>query len=96
MYLRAMARTFELTMPTSHQASAIARVDVECDLTFTVADMSCEHCKLALGERLTLVAGVRSVEVDLETEQVRVRGTDVDVEAVIAGAHDAGYRAVRA
>ncbi len=85
-----------MTMQASHQASAIARADVECDLTFTVAAMSREHCKLALGERLTLVAGVRSVDVDLETKRVRVRGTDVDVEAVIAGAHDAGYRAVRA
>ena len=54
---------------------------------YVVAGMTCGHCK---------VAGVSSVDVDLDTKLVRVHGTDVDEAAVVAAIDEAGYEAVAA
>ena len=43
----------------------------ERDLVYVVAGMTCDHCKVAVTEEVTQVAGVRSVDVDLETKLVR-------------------------
>jgi copper chaperone len=64
--------------------------------TYMVAGMTCEHCKVAVTEEVTRVAGVASVDVNLATRLVRVHGTDVDRAAVVAAIDDAGYGAVTA
>jgi len=64
-------------------------------LTYTVAGMSCEHCKAAVSGEVSGVAGVELVEVDLETKRVVVRGADLSDDAVRAAIDDAGYDAVR-
>jgi copper chaperone len=58
--------------------------------------MTCEHCKLAVTEEVTRVAGVDGVDVDLAGKLVRVHGTDVDRAAVVAAIDEAGYDAVTA
>ena len=58
--------------------------------------MTCEHCRVAVTEEVTQVAGVASVEVDLDTKLVRVDGTGVDEAAVVAAIDEAGYDAVAA
>ena len=58
--------------------------------------MTCEHCRVAVTEEVTQVAGVASVDVDLDTKLVRVDGTGVDQAAVIAAVDEAGYDAVAA
>jgi copper chaperone len=65
-------------------------------LTLVVEGMSCEHCRVAITDEVSGVAGVDSVEVDLETKVVRVGGTDVDESAVIDAVDEAGYDAVAA
>jgi copper chaperone CopZ len=65
-------------------------------LTLVVEGMSCEHCRVAITDEVSGVAGVDSVEVDLETKLVHVGGTDVDESAVIDAVDDAGYDAVAA
>jgi copper chaperone len=65
-------------------------------LTFEVDGMSCGHCELAITGEVSQVAGVDSVEVDLETKLVRVRGADVDAQQVIGAIDEAGYEAVAA
>jgi copper chaperone len=65
-------------------------------LTFVVEGMSCGHCKLAITEQVSRVSGVDSVEVDLDTKLVRVRGADVDDAAVVGAIDEAGYEAVTA
>jgi copper chaperone len=65
-------------------------------LTFEVGGMSCGHCELAITGEVSQVSGVDSVEVDLETKLVRVRGADVDVQHVIGAIDEAGYEAVAA
>ena len=65
-------------------------------LTYTVSDMSCGHCKAAVTEAVSEVAGVESIEVDLDTKRVVVGGADVADGAVRAAVADAGYEATRA
>jgi copper chaperone CopZ len=64
------------------------------DLTYRVDGMSCEHCRAAVTGEVSRVAGVDSVEVDLDTKLVCVRGSDVDSAAVVAAIDEAGYDAV--
>ena len=65
-------------------------------LTFEVDGMSCGHCELAVTGEVSQVSGVESVEVDLETKLVRVRGADLDAQQVIGAIDAAGYEAVAA
>ena len=61
--------------------------------TYTVPDMSCGHCKAAVTQELSALAGVRSVEVDLDTKLVTVSGENLDDAALRAAIDDAGYEA---
>jgi copper chaperone CopZ len=70
--------------------------NAERELAYVVAGMTCDHCKVAVTEEVTQVAGVTSVDVDLATKLARVRGTDVDAAAVVAAIDEAGYDAVAA
>jgi copper chaperone len=63
------------------------------ELTFSVPEMSCEHCVRAVSEELEQVAGVASVEIDLETKLVVVRGAGLDNARLRAAIADAGYDA---
>ena len=68
----------------------------EQQLAYLVPGMTCEHCRVAVTDEVTTVAGVASVDVDLDTKLVRVRGTGVDRAAVVAAIDEAGYDAVPA
>ncbi|MEJ7569771.1 MAG: heavy-metal-associated domain-containing protein [Gaiellaceae bacterium] len=63
------------------------------ELSYTVAGMSCGHCKTAVTEEVEQVAGVDVVEVDLESKRVVVRGEDVSDGDVRAAIREAGYEA---
>src|SRR3954470_6947554 len=65
-------------------------------LTYRVDGMSCEHCRVAVAGEVSQVAGVRSVDVDLETRLVRVEGTGVEPAAVGAATDEAAYEGVPA
>ena len=59
--------------------------------TYTVAGMHCGHCKRAVTAELEQLAGVESVDVDLETKLVTVRGSQLDDAVLRAAIEDAGY-----
>lgn len=61
--------------------------------TYTVPDMSCEHCKAAVTEELSAVEGVESVQVDLDSKLVSVTGGPLDDAALRAAISEAGYEA---
>lgn len=63
------------------------------EITYTVPTMSCGHCKQAVSSELSQVAGVESVDVDLETKVVTVRGRDLDDTALRTAIDEAGYEA---
>ena len=66
------------------------------ELTYLVAGMTCDHCRVAVTGEVAAVAGVTAVDVDLDTKLVRVSGAGVDEDAVVAAIDEAGYDAVRA
>ena len=61
--------------------------------TYAVAGMSCGHCRTAIVDEVSPVAGVEAVDVDRESKQVTVRGTSVSDTAVRAAIDEAGYEA---
>jgi copper chaperone len=63
------------------------------ELTYTVPAMHCGHCKAAVSEEVGAVAGVESVDVDLDTKLVVVRGGALDDAAIRAAIEEAGYEA---
>ncbi len=63
------------------------------ELIYSVPGMSCGHCEHAVSTELQTVEGVESVDVDLETKLVTVRGHDLDDQALRAAIDEAGYEA---
>ena len=63
------------------------------EITYRVPDMSCAHCEHAVSTELQSVAGVESVDVNLETKLVVVRGDPLDDAALRAAIEEAGYEA---
>jgi copper chaperone len=61
------------------------------NLTLSVPGVTCEHCRTAITKEVGTVAGVESVDVDLEQKVVTVRGRDLDDTAVRAAIDEAGY-----
>jgi copper chaperone len=62
-------------------------------LTYTVPAMHCGHCERAVKEEVRAVAGVATVDVDLGTKLVTVRGDGLDDAALRAAIAEAGYTA---
>lgn len=60
-------------------------------LIYSVPDISCEHCRAAITQSVDKVAGVASVEVDIEKKLVTVTGDGVSDKAVRSAIDDAGY-----
>ena len=55
--------------------------------------MHCGHCERAVTEELSGVAGVESVDVDLETKLVTVVGSELVDAQLRAAIDEAGYEA---
>jgi copper chaperone len=62
-------------------------------VTYAVPGIACEHCRGAITDEVTRVAGVTEVEVDLERKLVRVHGAGIDTAAVVTAIDAAGYEA---
>ena len=60
---------------------------------YTVNGMSCGHCEAAVEEEVSALDGVESVDVDLATKLVVVRGEGLDDAAIRAAIGGAGYEA---
>jgi copper chaperone CopZ len=63
------------------------------EIRYRVPGMSCAHCERAVRSGLLGVAGVCSVDVDLERKLVTVHGTGLDDAALRAAIEEAGYEA---
>ncbi len=59
--------------------------------TYSVPDISCDHCVAAITAAVTPLGGVTEVDVDVAAKTVVVAGGDE--AAVIAAIDDAGYDA---
>ena len=63
------------------------------EIIYTVGGMSCGHCKAAVEEEVGRVPGVESVNADLDTKLVVVRGEALADEALRAAINEAGSEA---
>lgn len=63
------------------------------EITYTVAGMSCAHCKSAVESEVGRVSGVEYVDADPETKLVVVRGENLADETIRAAIDEAGYEA---
>jgi copper chaperone CopZ len=63
------------------------------ETTYTVPGMTCDHCTRAVEGAISSVPGVQSVEVDLETKLVTIRGDALSDTALRAAIEQAGYEA---
>jgi copper chaperone CopZ len=61
------------------------------DATYSVPDVSCEHCRTAITGEVGGVPGVEAVDVDLDLCRVTVSGPGFDDAAVRAAIDEAGY-----
>jgi copper chaperone CopZ len=66
----------------------------EVTTSYVVDGMTCEHCRAAVSQEVSKVAGVSAVDVDLATGELAVRGTAVDEGAVREAVEEAGYAVV--
>lgn len=55
--------------------------------------MTCAHCEQAVSRGLSLVQGVESVDIDLDTKRVTVTGEGLDDTDLRRAISDAGYEA---
>lgn len=58
---------------------------------YAVPGVSCEHCRRAITDEVTAVAGVADVLVDLDAKRVTVTGEGLDDAALRAAIDEAGY-----
>jgi copper chaperone len=63
------------------------------EITYTVRGMSCGHCKAAVEAEVARVPGVESVNADVDSKLVVVRGVELQDEALRAAIDEAGYEA---
>ena len=59
--------------------------------TYTVTGMTCSHCVLSVREEVGDVAGVETLDVDLSTGRLAVRGDGIDDAAIADAVAEAGY-----
>ncbi len=62
-------------------------------IKYRVEGMHCGGCVRSVEQELSDVPGVESVDVDLESKLVTVRGEELDDEALRAAIDEAGYEA---
>ena len=60
-------------------------------ITYTVPAMHCGHCEQAVKSEVGAVPGVDSVDVDLATKAVTVRGDGLEDAALRTAIDEAGY-----
>jgi copper chaperone len=63
-------------------------------MTYTVPDMSCDHCRAAIIDAVSVLPRVGGVDVDLAAKRVTVSGQHLDDDALRAAIGQAGYAAL--
>lgn len=62
-------------------------------LTYSVPKIHCAHCGASIKEEVSEVSGVESVDVDVDTKVVTIRGEALDDKALRSAIEEAGYEA---
>lgn len=64
------------------------------EMTYSVPEISSGHCRAAIEAEVGALAGVGTVDVDLDGQRVVVAGDSLDGEAIRKAIYDAGYEAL--
>ena len=59
--------------------------------TYSVPGISCGHCRTAITDEVTKVAGVSAVDVNLDAKTVTVTGAGFNNDAIRDAIDEAGY-----
>jgi copper chaperone CopZ len=62
-------------------------------VAYTVPGIHCAHCAASIREEVSEVAGVDTVDVDIDSKIVRISGDDLSDDALRAAIREAGYEA---
>jgi copper ion binding protein len=62
-------------------------------LIYSVPGISCEHCRTAIATEVGDVAGVSTIDVDLDAKLVTVTGAGISDAAIRDALDEAGYDA---
>jgi copper chaperone len=62
---------------------------------YTVNGMTCDHCVLSVTEEVSEVAGVETVDVDLNSGRLAVVGAGYSDDAIAQAVAEAGYEVAR-
>jgi copper chaperone CopZ len=63
--------------------------------SYTVTGMTCDHCATSVREELSMIAGVRQVDVDVPSGRVTVTSdSDLSTDHVRSAVEEAGYHLV--
>jgi copper chaperone len=62
-------------------------------MAYSVPKIHCAHCGASIKEEVSEVAGVESVEVDVDTKLVTIHGEYLNDTALRAAIEEAGYEA---
>jgi len=60
-------------------------------LTLSVPGMTCGHCEASVKKEVGAVSGVTDVDVDLDTKDVVITGSDLDRDAIVVAIDEAGF-----
>ena len=60
-------------------------------ITFSVPGMTCGHCESSVKTEVGKVAGVASVDVNLDTKDVVITGESLDTAALVEAIDEAGF-----
>jgi copper chaperone len=62
-------------------------------VTYNVPKIHCAHCGASIKEEVSELSGVESVDVDVDTKIVTIRGESLDDKALRGAIEEAGYEA---
>lgn len=62
-------------------------------MTFEVSGIHCAHCSETVKQEVSAVAGVETVDVEVDAKRVTVKGGPLDEAALRAAIRESGYEA---
>ncbi len=64
------------------------------EVTVKVAGMSCSHCEATVKRNLETMEGISNVEADNRSQEVKITGSNIDLEKVKDKINSLGYKFV--
>ncbi len=64
------------------------------EVTIKVAGMTCSHCEATVKRNLEAMEGISNVEASNKSEEVKIAGSNIDMEQVKEKINSLGYKFV--